>query len=109
MADSVHIGDLEINPRLRYVRVKQREVRISKKEWALLRALIHHGGQVVTHQRLMALIWGDTYGYESRYLLHALIKRLRRKLGDRPPRYILVDIDVGYRLAIPPAPQPGEQ
>ncbi|MBC8279220.1 MAG: response regulator transcription factor [Chloroflexi bacterium] len=81
-------------------------VKLTPREWSVLRVLIKYVGQVVTPRQLLQEAWGPAYGDEADYV-RAYITRLRRKLEPDPkiPRYILLEWGAGYRLANPdPAP-----
>jgi two-component system, OmpR family, KDP operon response regulator KdpE len=96
---AVRIGDLAIDLARHRVRVGGAEVRLSRKEFALLRLLALHAGRIVTHQQLLREVWGPAHEHETHYL-RIYIGHLRQKLGDDPadPRYISNEPGVGYRL-----------
>src|SRR5688572_7848454 len=110
MRDTVSISELEVDLRSHRVRVANQDIRFGKKERALLELLVRNANQTLTHQQLLTEIWGDRYGDESKYLLHTLVKRVREKLGDIPPRHIVAEADIGYRFEssahTPAAPLP---
>jgi two-component system KDP operon response regulator KdpE len=85
----------------RVVTVDGREVKLTPKEYDLLRLLVTHAGKVVTHQQLLREVWGPGSLYETHYL-RVYIGQLRQKLEPDPaqPRYILTEPGVGYRLRI---------
>ena len=95
----VTVGDLAIDIPRRRVRVAATEVKLSRKEFALLRLLARHAGRIVTHQQLLREVWGPAHEHETHYL-RIYIGHLRQKLGDDPthPRYIGNEPGVGYRL-----------
>jgi two-component system, OmpR family, KDP operon response regulator KdpE len=95
----VRIGDLAIDLARHRVRVADTEVKLSRKEFALLRMLALHAGRIVTHQQLLREVWGPAHEHETHYL-RIYIGHLRQKLGDDPanPRYISNEPGVGYRL-----------
>lgn len=74
---------------------------LTRKEYAVLAALAHHPGRVVTQRQLLIDIWGPTHAQDSHYL-RIVIGHLRQKLADDPlaPRYIVTEPGVGYRLRI---------
>jgi len=93
------IGSLVLDP-VRYRVEKQgREIRLSPKEFEMLRYLMQHAGRPVPHTRLLTSIWGSEYGGEREYL-RVLVSQLRKKIEDDPanPSYILTDSHVGYRF-----------
>jgi two-component system, OmpR family, KDP operon response regulator KdpE len=98
----VTIGDLSIDIPRRRVQVAGGEIRLSRKEFAILRLLTQHAGRIVTHQQLLREVWGPAHEHETHYL-RIYIGHLRQKLGDDPadPRYISNEPGVGYRLLEP--------
>lgn len=91
----MRVGPLEIDPVAREVRIEDRSVPLSKKEFALLRALARDPTRVFTREELLRDVWGFQAAGRTRTLdSHA--SRLRRKLGSGP--YILNVWGVGYRL-----------
>jgi two-component system KDP operon response regulator KdpE len=95
----VKVGELTIDIPRRRVRVAGVEIKLSRKEFAILRLLAQHTGRIVTHQHLLREVWGPAYEKETPYL-RIYIGHLRQKLGDDPahPRYISNEPGVGYRL-----------
>ncbi len=74
-------------------------VHLTRKEYGLLRLLVRSAGRVVTHQQLMAELWGPEFARETHYL-RVLVSGVRQKLRDDPadPSYIVTEQGVGYRL-----------
>jgi two-component system KDP operon response regulator KdpE len=93
---------LKVDLAQRKVFVDAEEIHLSKKEYQLLRLLVAHRGQVLTHQHILREIWGPASAEETHYL-RVLMGQLRQKLGDNParPRFIVTVQGVGYRLSIP--------
>lgn len=96
-------GDLAVDLVRRIVTVKGEEVKLSPREYDLLRLLVAHAGKVLTHKFIMREVWGAETDVQY---LRIYIRALRQKLGDQPerPRYILTETGVGYRLTAAPAP-----
>jgi two-component system, OmpR family, KDP operon response regulator KdpE len=95
----IRSGDLSIDIARRRVRLTDQEIKLSRKEFALLRLLAQHAGRIVTQRHLLREIWGPAHEHETHYL-RIYIGHLRQKLGDDPadPRYISNEPGVGYRL-----------
>ncbi len=93
-------GELEIDFEARRVRVRSKNVRLTPKEFQILRYLISQEGKPVPHRQLLQAVWGPDYGEESDYL-RVFINHLRKKIEPDPakPRYILTEPWVGYRFA----------
>ena len=96
-----HSGALSADLLRRVVSVEGREVKLTPKEYDLLRTLVTHAGKVVTHQYLLREVWGPGSLYETHYL-RVYIGQLRQKIEPDPaqPRYILTEPGVGYRLRV---------
>ena len=72
------------------------EVRLTRKEFALLSNLIKNSGRVATRQNLLDNVWGYSYFGDTR-TLDVHIRRLRQKLGDCGDRIETV-VGIGYRF-----------
>jgi two-component system KDP operon response regulator KdpE len=94
----VETGDFRVDADTFRVSVRNRHIRLTPKEFKLMLYLAKHPGCIVTHQKLVSVIWGATTGGE-RECLRVLIGQLRRKI-ETPgtPRYIVTEPWVGYRL-----------
>jgi len=94
--------DLKIDFERRSVSAKDRTVRLTPKEFALLRLLVTNQGKTLTHRGLLQSVWGPDYGEELESL-RVLVNQLRRKIEPNPrePRYILTEPWVGYRFESP--------
>lgn len=97
----VQTGDVVIDIDRRSVTVAGRQVALSKTEFKLLRALAEHMGIVLSHEMLLARVWGPGYGQEVEFAW-VYVRRLRKKIEADPahPRYILTVPGVGYKLAV---------
>ena len=95
----VTAGDIAIDLSKRLVTVAGTPVRLSRKEYDLLRILASHPGKVITHQQLLQEVWGQAYVEETQYL-RVYIGQLRQKLEKEPaaPKYLVTEPGVGYRL-----------
>lgn len=94
--------DLKIDFEKRSVLVKGQPVRLTPKEFELLRHLVANQGKTVGHRRLLQAVWGPDYGDETEYL-RVFINQLRKKIEPDPqdPRYIHTEPWVGYRFERP--------
>ena len=96
--------DLSIDFEARQVRVRDRDVHLTPKEYDVLKHLVANQGKPLTHRRLLQAVWGPDYGEETESL-RVVINQLRKKLEADParPRYILTEPWVGYRFQPPRA------
>jgi two-component system, OmpR family, KDP operon response regulator KdpE len=96
-------GDLTVDLVRRHVARGGSEVKLSPKEFDLLRHLVMHAGKVLTHRQLLREVWGPAQADEVQYL-RVFIRGLRHKLEPDParPTHILTETGVGYRLQLPP-------
>jgi two-component system KDP operon response regulator KdpE len=96
-----HAAGLTVDLGRRLVTIDGCEVKLTPKEYDLLRVLVTHAGKVITHQHLLREVWGPGSVYETHYL-RVYIGQLRQKLEPDPaqPRYILTEPGVGYRLRL---------
>jgi two-component system KDP operon response regulator KdpE len=92
-------GELEIDFEARKIRSGKKAVRLTPKEFDLLRYLVAHAGKPVPHRELLQAVWGPDYGDQTDYL-RVFITHLRKKIEPNPakPQYILTDPWLGYRF-----------
>ncbi len=95
-----HVGELSVDLVRRIVKVGEREVKLSPKEYDLLRLFVQHAGKVLTHNFLLRELWDPSA--DSQYV-RVYVAQLRQKIEPHPnsPEYILTETGVGYRLRIP--------
>ena len=93
-------GDLSVDLVRRIVKVADREVKLSPKEYDLLRVLVQHAGKVLTHKFLLGELW-DTLT-DAQYL-RVYVRQLRQKIEADPerPHFVLTETGIGYRLRGP--------
>ncbi len=96
-------GELTVDLVRRQVIRAGHEVKLSPKEFELLRHLVAHAGKVLTHRHLLREVWGPAHAEEVQYL-RVFIRGLRQKIEPDPtrPSHILTELGVGYRLQLPP-------
>lgn len=97
------VGDFRVNLQSRVVLVKDREVRLTPKEFDLLVHFARHPGKVMTHRALLSAVWGEGSVEQPEYL-RVFVGHLRKKLeaSEGAPRYLVTEPWVGYRF------EPGE-
>jgi two-component system, OmpR family, KDP operon response regulator KdpE len=102
VSSSFVVGDLEINPMTRRVIVRNKEIRLTPKEFDLLFYLASHPNVPIPHGNLLQAVWGPDYGNEVEYL-RVFINQLRKKIEPNPskPKYLLTEPWIGYRLHSP--------
>ncbi|WP_438750997.1 response regulator transcription factor [Pararhizobium sp. O133] len=90
-------GGLSVDLVKRIVRVDGREVKLSPKEYDILRILVQYAGKVLTHQFLLKQVWGNA---DDVQYLRVYVRQLRQKIELTPdqPQYITTETGVGYRL-----------
>jgi len=101
---AITVGDLKIDLEKRLVTLRGSRIKLSPKEYTLLRLLAVHSGKLLTHGFLMQQIWGNAYGDNNQYL-RIYIAQLRQKLEQDPARdmFIINEPGIGYRLEAPSA------
>ena len=94
------VGDLSVDLVRRIVKIGDKEVKLSPKEYELLRLLVQHAGKVLTHRFLLKELWSDLT--DAQYL-RVYVRQLRQKVEADPqrPQYILTETGIGYRLRAP--------
>jgi two-component system, OmpR family, KDP operon response regulator KdpE len=94
------VGDLSVDLVRRIVRKGGTEVKLSPKEYDLLRLLVQHAGKVLTHKVLLRELWDEAV--DPQYL-RVYVRQLRHKIESEPdrPRYVMTETGVGYRLRAP--------
>jgi two-component system KDP operon response regulator KdpE len=93
-------GEFRINFMNREVRVRNKQVHLTPKEFNLLGVLVRNSGRVITRSELVKEAWGPEYG-DAIDSLKLYIHYLRQKIENDPnrPDYILTSRGVGYRFA----------
>jgi len=91
------LGDLSVDLVRRIVKIRDEAVKLSPKEYELLRTLVQHAGKVLTHRFLLNELWATPI--DAQYL-RVYVRQLRHKIEPDParPQYILTETGIGYRL-----------
>jgi Response regulators consisting of a CheY-like receiver domain and a winged-helix DNA-binding domain len=98
----LQIGTVEVDFDARRVTKRGKSMRLTPKEFDLLRHLVINANKVVTHRELLQAVWGPDYGDEVDYL-RVFMNQLRKKIESDPsnPVHLLTEPWVGYRLNLP--------
>jgi two-component system KDP operon response regulator KdpE len=96
-------GDLSVDLVRRLVKVGDKDVKLSPKEYELLRILVQHAGKVLTHKFLLGELWDPLT--DAQYL-RVYVRQLRQKIEVDPerPQFVLTETGIGYRLRPPDDP-----
>jgi two-component system KDP operon response regulator KdpE len=96
------LGETTVDFDTREVTSAGKRVRLTPKEFELLRYLVAHANKVISHRQLLQAVWGPDYGDQVDYL-RVVVNQLRKKIEAAPssPVYLLTEPWVGYRLAVP--------
>ena len=94
------LDDLSVDLVRRIVKVRGKQVKLSPKEYELLRIMVQHAGKVLTHRFLLKELWATPI--DAQYL-RVYVRQLRNKIEPDParPQYILTETGIGYRLKAP--------
>ena len=90
-------GDLSVDLVRRIVKVGEKEIKLSPKEYDLLRVLVQHAGKVLTHRFLLKELWDELT--DAQYL-RVYVRQLRQKIEADPegPQFVRPATGIGYRL-----------
>jgi two-component system KDP operon response regulator KdpE len=101
-ASHLALGPTAIDFDTRQVTAHGKRVRLTPKEFDLLRYLVAHANKVVSHRQMLQAVWGPDYGDEVDYL-RVIVNQLRKKIEAKPSRpvFLLTEPWVGYRLFVP--------
>ena len=96
---AIRFGDITVDLQMRRVERNGTLLHLTPTEFALLRALVSHPRQTMTHRQLFAVVWGNVEGDAQQYL-RVYVGQLRRKVERDPvrPHYIQTESGVGYRF-----------
>jgi len=101
-AGPMKLGSVEVDFDTRRVMSRGRQVRLTPKEFELLRYFVMHANKVLSHRELLQAVWGPDYGDQVDYL-RVFVNQLRKKIEADPsnPAILLTEPWVGYRLQLP--------
>lgn len=95
----VACGELTVDFAQRRVEVDGEEVKLTPREYDLMRTLARHAGRVVTHRQVITAVWGAGAQVDAQFV-RVLVGQLRQKIEAEPssPKLLLTEPGVGYRL-----------
>lgn len=94
-------GSLALDLETRVLHVGNLPVRVTPREFEVLRALMEHPGRILTHRQLLARAWGAEY-VDDNHVLRTLVHQLRTKLNAAAPgsgQHLVNEPGIGYRIA----------
>lgn len=93
-------GNLSLDIASHTVMLENNELKLTPKEFDLLKILMQNSGKVLTHTWLLKAVWGVGYQQETHYL-RVFINQLRQKIETDParPKWIITETGIGYRFA----------
>lgn len=93
------VGNVTIDIMARTLTIDDTPVQVSPIQWRLLELLVGNPGMILTHNQIIAAVWGEPYGDEMRTSLRVHIGQLRARLSDdsAEPRFIATEPRAGYR------------
>jgi DNA-binding response OmpR family regulator len=101
----IELRGVQVDPATRTVRRDGREIRLARKEYELLLALMERAGEIVTRDELMRTVWQTTF-WTSAKTIDVHLGWLRRKLGDDPRNPTLITTVRGRGLRFERVPPP---
>ena len=92
-------GELTVDLVRRLVKRSSAELKLSPKEYELLKVLVENAGRVLTHRQILAQVWGAAHTEDTQYL-RVFVRSLRQKIERDPAQPVLIRTEpgVGYRL-----------
>ncbi len=97
---NARFGDVVVDFARRAVTRAGAPVKLTPREYDLLRLLVLHRGKVITHRQILRELWGPKAEEQTQYL-RVYMTHLRQKLEDEPnqPRYFRTESGIGYRFS----------
>lgn len=93
------VADMCMDIPNRIVSIEDKLIKLTPKEFKLLRVFMENQGKALTHAWLLKAIWGVGYQHETHYL-RVFINQLRQKIEIDPtrPKRIMTETGIGYRF-----------
>lgn len=96
--DELHVGDLYLNRETKEVRIRNKEIRLTLKEFQILELLMSQPGRIFSADQIYELVWQEMAINTDTIMVH--IRKLRKKIEIDPknPEYIKVVWGIGYKI-----------
>lgn len=96
--DELHVGDLYLNRETKEVRIRNKEIRLTLKEFPILELLMSQPGRIFSADQIYELVWQEMAINTDTIMVH--IRKLRKKIETDPknPEYIKVVWGIGYKI-----------
>ena len=93
------VADMRMDVPNRIVSIEDKLIKLTPKEFKLLRVFMENQGKALTHAWLLKAIWGIGYQHETHYL-RVFINQLRQKIetDSARPKWIITETGIGYRF-----------
>jgi two-component system KDP operon response regulator KdpE len=93
------VSEMRMDIPNRIVSIEDELIKLTPKEFKLLRVFMENQGKALTHAWLLKAIWGVGYQHETHYL-RVFINQLRQKIETDPtrPKWIVTETGIGYRF-----------
>jgi len=93
------VGEMRMDVANRIVTIGDEFIKLTPKEFKLLRIFMENQGKALTHSWLLKVIWGVGYQHETHYL-RVFINQLRQKIetDTARPKWIITEMGIGYRF-----------
>ncbi len=99
--EAIQIGDLIIDPINFTVEKKGRQLKLTLKEFEILKLFVKNQNRVFTKAQIYTLVWNEEY-YGDDNVINVHMRRLREKIENDPsnPEYIKTLWGIGYKLEV---------
>lgn len=93
----IEAGDLRLEIEAKRLFIKDNEIRLTVKEFDILKLLAEHPGKIYSREDLLNIIWGSNYPGDAR-TVDVNVRRLREKIEENPakPTYVQTKWGMGY-------------
>ncbi len=101
--ESIVIGDIDIDNQKRLVKVRNKEIELTPKEYELLLFFVAHRDDVISREEIRKNVWKDSSLYSWSRVIDVHIQHIRKKIEENAsnPGYIVTVPGVGYKFEVP--------